>query len=353
MFSPQTEALIGLYAAQSSHMKYRREDYNSDSADIKRYAVKEPNTVVLDYNGKTQLLGAGSQGEVDFTAALLKLESDRVPLVCWAIGDGERDLKDINQSTGYSSVADTLAKNNFATRDVLLSQVTSIPSDCTLVAIVDPTTELAAPSVKAVAEYLSAGGKLLVAAEPWAKDAKSIDSLNAVLTPYGAGFSGALVIEADPSRRSSSDPTILAVTTYGRSPITNDIQGHVSFFPVGAKRRFETHPHRHRGHCRLRGEPHDAAHQQRRQPRAGPGLVPVAGRAGFADLDTAESRARAAACPHPAGPKHSDLRHHGAHAGPDRVRRGDGLVAPPRVQLMVRIQFRSAPLFSRLGFVER
>src|SRR5260370_792144 len=32
---------------------------------------------------------------------------------------------------------------------------------------------------------------------------------------------------------SSSDPTTLAVTTYGRSPITNDIQGHVSFFPLG------------------------------------------------------------------------------------------------------------------------
>jgi hypothetical protein len=228
----ETEALIGLYAAQSSHVKYRREDYNSDSADIKRYAVKEPNTVVLDYKGKTELLAQGSQGEVDFTAALLKLESDRVPLVCWAIGDGERDLKDINQSTGYSSVADTLAKNNFATRDVLLSQVTSIPNDCDELVIVDPTTELAAPSVKAVDDYLGAGGKLLVAAEPWAKDAKSTDSLNAVLKTYGFGFSRALVIETDPSRRSSSDPTILAVTTYGRSPITNDIQGHVSFFPL-------------------------------------------------------------------------------------------------------------------------
>ncbi len=85
--------------------------------------------------------------------------------------------------------------------------------------------------MKAVADYLSAGGKLLVAAEPWAKDAKSTDSLNAVLQRYGVGFPGALVIETDPSRRSSSDPTTLAVTTYGRSPITNDIQGHVSFFP--------------------------------------------------------------------------------------------------------------------------
>ena len=215
----EAEALIGLFAAQSSHVKYRREDYNADSADIKRYAVKEPNTVVLDYRGKTQLLAQGSQGEVDFTAALLQLESDRVPLVCWAIGDGERDLKDINQSTGYSTVADILAKNNFATRDMLLSQLTSIPSDCDELAIVDPTTELPAASVKAVDDYLGAGGKLLVAAEPWAKEANSTGSLNAVLKPYGFAFSGSLVIETDPSRRSSSDPTILAVSAYGRSPM--------------------------------------------------------------------------------------------------------------------------------------
>ena len=228
----EAEALIGLYAAQSSHVKYRREDYNADSADIKRYAVKEPNTVVLDYRGKTQLLAQGSQGEVDFTAGLLQLESDRVPLVCWAIGDGERDLKDINQSTGYSTVADILAKNNFATRDMLLSQLTSIPSDCDELAIVDPTTELPAASVKAVDDYLGAGGKLLVAAEPWAKEANSTGSLNAVLKPYGFAFSGSLVIETDPSRRSSSDPTILAVSAYGRSPMTTDIQGRVSFFPL-------------------------------------------------------------------------------------------------------------------------
>ncbi len=228
----EAEALVSLYAVQSSHVKYRREDYSSDSTDIKRYAVKEPNTIVLDYRGKTELLAEGSQGEVEFTAALLKLESDRVPLVCWAIGDGERDLKDINQSTGYSSVADILTKNNFATRDLLLSQATSIPSDCDELAIVDPTAELPATSVKALDDYLAAGGKLLVAAEPWAKDAKSIDSLNAALKPYGFGFSGALVIEIDPSRRSSSDPTTLAVGNYGRSAITNDIQGRVSFFPL-------------------------------------------------------------------------------------------------------------------------
>jgi ABC-2 type transport system permease protein len=228
----EAEALVSLYAAQSPHVKYRRENFDTDNADFKKYAIKEVNTVVLDYKGKTALLTPTLQGEVDFTAALLRLESDRVPVVCWAIGDGERGLKDVNQVSGYSGVADMLAKNNFSTRDLLISQATSIPSDCDEVAIIDPTTALPAPSVKAVGDYLAAGGKLLIAAEPWAKDAAITQSLNAALTPYGLDFSGALVVETDASRRSSADATIPAVTAYGRSPITNDIQGRVSFFPL-------------------------------------------------------------------------------------------------------------------------
>jgi ABC-type uncharacterized transport system involved in gliding motility auxiliary subunit len=152
--------------------------------------------------------------------------------VCWAVGDGERSLKDVDQGAGYSSVADILTHDSFATRDLVLAQATSIPGDCDQLAIVDPTSVLPTPSVKAIDDYLAAGGKLLLAAEPWAKDPRSMDSLNAVLKPYGLAFSGALVIETDPAHRSSSDPTIVAVSGYGRSPITDEIQGRVSFFPL-------------------------------------------------------------------------------------------------------------------------
>lgn len=226
----QSEALISLYAQQSTHVKYRSVDVDKDTADVKRYGVPEADTVVLDYNGKTQLLLPGSQSEQNFTSALLKLESSRVPLVCWAVGDGEGALTDVNTSTGYSAVADLLVKNNFAHRDVLLSQVASVPSDCDELAIADPTNPLNDKAVAAVSAFLAAGGHLLIAAEPLPKDPRSTASLNAVLKPYGVAFSGALVVEADPSR-ALQDPTIPAVLTYGGSPITKDIQNVYGLFP--------------------------------------------------------------------------------------------------------------------------
>jgi hypothetical protein len=228
----ETEALIALYTAQSPLVTYQRENFDTDRSDVKRYAIKSPNTVVIQYRGKTELLTPAAQDEAGLTAALLKLESGRVPLVCWAVGDGERGLKDVDQGAGYSSVADILAQDSFVTRDLVLAQATSIPGDCDQLAIIDPTSALPAASVKAIDDYLAAGGKLVIAAEPWAKDPKSIDSLNAALKPYGLAFSSALVIETDPGHRSASDPTIVAVSGYGRSPITDEIQGRVSFFPL-------------------------------------------------------------------------------------------------------------------------
>ncbi len=228
---PEAEALVALYAAQSPHVRYRTADPDKDPADVKRYAITQVNTLVLDYRGKTELLLQAAQSESNFTSALVNLESDRVPVVCWGVGDGERDLNDSNQSTGYSGVAALLEKNNFAHRQVLLATVTSIPAGCDLLAILDPTMPLPDKAIAAVGEYLTGGGRLLIAAEPWAQDPKTTASLNAVLEPYGLGFSGALVLETDPSRYASQDPTIPAVVSYGHSPITSDVQGIVSFFP--------------------------------------------------------------------------------------------------------------------------
>lgn len=227
----EAEALVSLYAAESTHVKYRSEDPTRDPTDVKRYGVTQTNTLVLDYGGKTELLLQGSQAEQDFTSALLKLESDRTPVVCWAAGDGERDLKDVNQSTGYSAVATLLQNNNFAQQELLLGSATGIPATCDELVVLDPTRALPDPAIKAVDAYLAAGGRLLVAAEPWAKDPAATASLSAILKPYGVGFSGSLVFETDPSRAVAQNPTIPAVLNYGQSPITADIQGIVSFFP--------------------------------------------------------------------------------------------------------------------------
>ena len=225
------EALVSLYAAVNPRIQYHSADPAKDPDEVKQYGVTQNNTVVLDYGGKTELLLQGSQSEQDFTSALLKLEATKTPVVCWATGDGERQLTDTNQSTGYSAVGTLLSANNFARQDVLLASASSIPSTCDELVILDASTAIPDPAVKAVDAYLAGGGRLLIASEPWPKDPTATASMSAILKPYGFGFSDALVVENDPSRSAYQNPLIPAAVNYGQSPITSDIQGIVSFYP--------------------------------------------------------------------------------------------------------------------------
>ncbi len=224
----QAEALVGLYQAQSPHIVYRSESFDADVADVRKYSVTEAGTLVLDYRGKTQLLTPVLQTEQDFTSALLTLESDRAPVVCWAAGVGGRSRTDAGQN-GYSSVVDVLARNNFQTRDLLMAGLTVIPSDCDEVVLIAPAVALSTTAVKALVDYMAAGGSLLIAGDPWSQTPAAASSLNDVLNPYRLAFSGALVVEPDASR--AFDVITPATFAYGQSPITRDIQGIASVFP--------------------------------------------------------------------------------------------------------------------------
>jgi gliding motility-associatede transport system auxiliary component len=224
----QAEALVALYEAQTPRISYKSENFDVDVADVRKYSVREPDTLVLDYGGKTQLLTPTLQTEQDFTAALLKLQARHTPVVCWAAGAGGRSRSDTSQ-TGYSSIADILERNNFQTKDVLIADVGAIPSDCDELVLIAPSVPLSQSSVRAIGAYVAAGGSLLIAGEPWAETPAATASLNGVMEPYGLGFSGALVVETDASR--AYDVITPAVLVYGRSPITRDIQGVASFFP--------------------------------------------------------------------------------------------------------------------------
>ena len=222
-------SLLSRYQAASPYVKLTIADPNNDPATARGQGVTALDTVVIRYQGKSQILGPGSQGESDITAALLKLESVRTPVVCWAGGDGEADLKNSDPLLGYSEASNQIQKDNFAIQDLLLSQAPSIPAGCDVVAIVRPTQPPPAPAVKVLTDYLAGGGRLLVALDPW-QDAKVTAGYNSVLTAYGRlkELAGAGYLAA---HHANNEPTAVAVVDYGGSPIAKGLHNRVTFFP--------------------------------------------------------------------------------------------------------------------------
>jgi ABC-2 type transport system permease protein len=225
----QAEALVGLYQAQSSHVVYRSSGFDTDVADVRKYSVTEPGTLVLDFHGKTQLLTPALQTEQDFTSALLKLELQRATVVCWAAGIGGPSRSDTGP-TGYSSAANVLTSNNFEVKDLLMTGLVQVPFDCDVVVLIAPAVPLTAAGVTAIEDYIAGGrGTLLVAGDPWSQSPAAEASLNDLLRAYGHAFSGGLVVEPDASH--AFDAITPAVFAYGSSPITRDLQGLASLFP--------------------------------------------------------------------------------------------------------------------------
>jgi ABC-type uncharacterized transport system involved in gliding motility auxiliary subunit len=218
------QELLTLYANESRRVKVTFANPDLSPEELQRYGVRTSGTLVLAFKGKTELLAPGSQGEQDVTSAILKLESERTPQLCWVGGDGERDLKEANQITGYSAAADILNRNNFKTRDLLLTA--AVPADCDAVAVVGAQKPLTSDAQKFLAGYLAGGGKLLVAADPWL-DGGTLDSLNQVAKPYGVSFDGGLVIDPDPAHN-ANDPRVPAAVRYGDSPITRGLASRIS-----------------------------------------------------------------------------------------------------------------------------
>jgi ABC-type uncharacterized transport system involved in gliding motility auxiliary subunit len=221
----QAQDLLSLYQQQSHYVKTQFLDPDQNATQALSLGVSIPGSIVLQYRDRSPVvLNVESQTESDVTGAILRLETNRTPMVCWATGDGERALNDTNQTTGYSAAAGLLKTSNYQTSDLLLSQQAQIPAKCDLVAVIGPTRPLSEISVKALQTFISGGGKLLFAMDPWPNDPQTLSSVNSVFKPYGAAFSGGLVLEGDAAHQAANGPTTPVAFDFGASPISKDLQ---------------------------------------------------------------------------------------------------------------------------------
>jgi ABC-type uncharacterized transport system involved in gliding motility auxiliary subunit len=224
------QALLDLYRQQSPHVKVRFLDPDQNAAQARNLGVTIAGSIVLQYRSRPPIvLNLAEQSESDVTGAILRLESAHSPNLCWAAGEGERNLQDVDQVNGYSAASDLIKSSNYRVQEVLLSQQ-GVPAGCDVLVVAELQRPLNDFAVKAIQDYLGRGGKLLLAVDPWI-DARTLGSANAVVKPLGVAFDGGLVIEPDPAHAAKDDRTVPIVDRFGGSPITRDLANRYVFFP--------------------------------------------------------------------------------------------------------------------------
>jgi hypothetical protein len=222
--------LLDLYRQQNPRVRVRFVDPDQDPALAIGIGATATGSLVLQYRTQPPIvLNRAEQSEPGVTGAIVRLQSSPTPVVCWASGEGERDLRDANGVSGYTSVAALLRTSGYHVQDVAVAAQGIAPA-CDVLVLVQLTRPLEGQAVTAMATYLARGGKLLLAVDPWVEP-DLLASANAVLRPYGAAFDGGLVVEPDPAHAAAGDPTVPVVTELNGSPVTRDLARGYAFFP--------------------------------------------------------------------------------------------------------------------------
>ncbi len=166
--------------------------------------------------------------EQDLTSGLVRLMNPGQKVIYFLTGHGERDISTAG-NTAYTAAKAALEAKNYTVESLNLIATNKIPTDATVIVVAGPTQPITAAEQTLLQDYVSKGGALVVMEEPspLTQFGTSPDPLATYLEgTWGISFDNDIVIDTN-----TSQPLYAVAASYGNHPITEKLQGLVSFFP--------------------------------------------------------------------------------------------------------------------------
>jgi ABC-type uncharacterized transport system involved in gliding motility auxiliary subunit len=224
----QLSDLMSEYKNLSSHIKFQNVDPTEKPEIAKEYGARHMGDVILAFGPRNETLEPTPEGgfsEEDITSTILKVTRNKVKMVCFVTGHGEKSLGD-SGAEGYSAVDQGLKKEGYSTNSTNLVTENGVPSSCDVVVIAGPAQGFFAQEAVMVHKYLDAGGKVLIEVDP-ETDPKFGDIYEA----WNIAVGNNIVVDASGvGRLIGTGPETPLVVDYGDSPITKNLQGGMTFF---------------------------------------------------------------------------------------------------------------------------
>ena len=152
------------YAGLSPHVKAEFVDPIARPARANELEVKGPwPSIVIERGGKRERVNNDS--EQDLTNAFIKVTRESKKTVCFAQGEGEKDIDDGDDS-GLSTVKSALARDLYDTKKVVLAREQAMPADCSVLVVAGPQNDLLEPTTEMIRTWVKGGGKAMLLADP-------------------------------------------------------------------------------------------------------------------------------------------------------------------------------------------
>jgi ABC-type uncharacterized transport system involved in gliding motility auxiliary subunit len=179
------------YQGLSSKIKVDFVDPLKNPVKAQQFDAKGPWPILVVERG-TNREKVTSDGEQDLTNAIIKVTRDVKKTVCFAEGEGERDIDD-SEDQGFSGLKTALGKSQYETKKVGLLREKQVPETCTVFVVAGPQKDLLPEAIDALRAFVKKGGKLLVMVEPETKE--SFPNLTGLLKEWNLQTAKDIVVD--------------------------------------------------------------------------------------------------------------------------------------------------------------
>ncbi len=150
--------------------------------------------------------------------------------VCFATGEGERDLDDLSER-GYSGAKSAIEKSQYEVKKVVLLQEQKVPEDCTVLVVAGPEKDLLPEAAGYVKTFVQAGGKAMIMADPPGKTPSP--NFDSVFTEFGVKPDADVVVDASGvGQLFGTGPFMPIVTDYPYHEVNKDLKGTMSAYDM-------------------------------------------------------------------------------------------------------------------------
>lgn len=184
--------------------------------------LRAPNTLVLEYQRRSEQIPLGDFNEQNFANALVRLLRGANNLVLWLDGHGARKLDGLaNHDLG--SFGHQLRQKGFSVSSINLGLAQEVPVNATVLVVTQPQVELQPAETEKLLAYVNRGGNLL-----WLIDTEPLRGLQPLAEKLGLVLTPGTVV--DPALAPRSGPPVFAVAAnYARHAVVGTLQYNTLF----------------------------------------------------------------------------------------------------------------------------
>ena len=220
--------MLNQFQYHSDHITYEFIDPDLEPSIARQYNISAYGTVVFESEGKTEHINRYLEESV--TNALVKVTREGQKTIYFLEGHGEHNVN-LTDQAGYNRIMQLLENQSYVVRSFSLLSEVEVPTDCNVLVVAGPRTNLVGNEQEAIRNYLDRGGRALFLINPDYPE-ESAD-LSALLARWKVRIGDNVVIdESAVGRLPGMNEYMPAVMQYPAHPITRPLGNTVSFFPL-------------------------------------------------------------------------------------------------------------------------